>query len=114
PARVARGAGRRPRRRSGTRPAGRGLPGGPAPASRRRRRGRRPRRRGRRGGRARARAAVTFAGHVGALREGSYLHVVNYHWTPASTASRLEADLAAYQRHLDPVLPEHLEHFFAT
>lgn len=57
---------------------------------------------------------MTFAGHVGALRKGSYLHVVNYHWTSASTASRLEADLAAYQRHLDPVLPEHLEHFFAT
>ncbi|GAB3678206.1 polysaccharide deacetylase family protein [Angustibacter aerolatus] len=57
---------------------------------------------------------MSFSGHAAALRAGSYLHVVNYHWTPASAADQLEADLAAYLRRFDPVTPEHLDHFVDT
>ena len=32
---------------------------------------------------------MSFGGHVAALRGGAYVHVVNYHWTPASGAARL-------------------------
>nr|WP_284287834.1 hypothetical protein [Angustibacter aerolatus] len=57
---------------------------------------------------------MSFSGHAAALRAGSYLHVVNYHWTPASAADQAEADLAAYLRRFDPVTPEHLDHFVDT
>ena len=55
-----------------------------------------------------------LARHVGAFESGRLLHVVNYHVTPPERGAELERQLAGYLRHFDPVLPEHLDAYFAT
>ena len=57
---------------------------------------------------------MSFAAHESALRAGRFLHVINYHVTPASQQRRLERELASYLTHFDPVLPEHLDTYFTT
>jgi hypothetical protein len=55
-----------------------------------------------------------LARHTAALAAGRLLHVVNYHVTPPERGAELERQLAGYLRHFDPVLPEHLDAYFAT
>lgn len=57
---------------------------------------------------------VGVAAHREAFAAGGYVRVVNWHNTPRSSRARLRAEIAAYLRHHDPLVPEDLDRLVDT